>query len=119
MTRPLASSIGVFLVAAGITSVFFIDFCSLVYQCGCRSLWAGAATHCNIHLEGVRHCPWCAAGVLGQAAVYGGIVGAQGFISFRLPQIKLFSRSALAAAAFPVVGGMFALVFGFAHGYWG
>ena len=38
--------------AAAFTSVFFIDFCNLVYQCGCRSLWAGADAACNIHTHG-------------------------------------------------------------------
>ena len=36
-------SFGIFLVAAAVTSLFFINFCATVFQCGCQSLWGAAA----------------------------------------------------------------------------
>src|SRR5689334_23924999 len=38
-----------FGVAAAITSVFFINFCATVFQCGCAALWSGGDAHCNVH----------------------------------------------------------------------
>ena len=49
----------VFVAAAAVTSVFFINLCAAIFGCGCVSLWSGADAHCNIHLAGSRHCPWC------------------------------------------------------------
>ena len=36
-----------------------MNVCALLFQCGCRSWFTGAAAHCNIHQAGVKHCPWC------------------------------------------------------------
>ena len=38
-----------FGIAVLFMAVFFVDFCALVFQCGCRSLWNGISTYCNIH----------------------------------------------------------------------
>ncbi|HSE41259.1 MAG TPA: hypothetical protein VLH08_10895 [Acidobacteriota bacterium] len=40
-------------------SVFLLPLCGLVFQCGCTHLWAGADSHCNIHVPGKPDCPWC------------------------------------------------------------
>ena len=55
-------SLGIFLIAAAVTSIFFINFCATVFQCGCQSLWGAAAKMCNIHharMHGGKGCPWC------------------------------------------------------------
>jgi hypothetical protein len=108
--------LAVFLGAAALTSVLFINFCHLVFQCGCRSLWGGAADHCNIHTAGVPHCPWCTsdAGSVSFAA----IVLVQALIAFWPGGGGFPGRLAGAVAAFPVVGGICALVSGLVTGYW-
>jgi hypothetical protein len=108
----------VFAVAAIVTSIFFIDFCALVYQCGCRSLWAGADAQCNIHHAGVRHCPWCAIGLAGSVGIWAVIVAAQAGVAFWERNVPLIARAVLALATFPVVGGLLALATGVAMGYW-
>jgi hypothetical protein len=107
----------IFAAAATVTSVFFINFCDLVYQCGCESIWAGAADHCNIHDAESRHCPWCSIGNAGTFAVWATIVAAQAAVIFRL-RTDLLARAVLAMLAFPIVGGILALIMGWAQGYW-
>jgi hypothetical protein len=58
-----------FAVSFAATCVFFIDICDLIFDCGCRSLWAGADAMCNVHVANMRHCPFCARGVPGYAAI--------------------------------------------------
>ena len=70
-------------VAVMLTSVFFIDFCNFVYQCGCTHLWAGADMHCNIHHTGTNHCPWCSTGVAGSYSIYAAIALPQVLLAFR------------------------------------
>jgi hypothetical protein len=107
----------IFIVAATVTSVLFINFCNLVYQCGCESLWAGAAEHCNIHDAESRHCPWCSMGNAGAFGVWGTIVAAQGAVAFGL-RTGMVVRTALAVLTFPLVGGVLAALIGWAQGYW-
>ena len=106
----------IFAVAAGVSSVFFINFCGLVFQCGCTFLWAGADAHCNIHTPGVKHCPWCAMG-LGNT-IWGVMVVVQGIIAFGFRKLSLPIRAGLALAAFPIIGGVAAAIAGFSSGYW-
>jgi hypothetical protein len=40
-------------------SIFLLPLCGLIFQCGCTHLWAGADSHCNIHVKGQPDCPWC------------------------------------------------------------
>ena len=108
----------IFVICAAITSLLFIDFCDLIYQCGCESLWAGAADHCNIHDPDSRHCPWCSIGTGGAIAVWGTIVAAQAGVVFAWRGLAPASRAALALAAFPVTGGILAVIIGLAKGYW-
>jgi hypothetical protein len=108
----------VFLTAAAVTSLGFLSFCDLFYGCGCRAPWAGAADFCNIHVPGVRHCPWCSYGYLGGAIPYGAILIAQALVAFWPAALSLWLRLAGALIAFPVVGGVVAVIFGWLSGYW-
>ncbi|HYP09364.1 MAG TPA: hypothetical protein VER03_24275 [Bryobacteraceae bacterium] len=105
------------IAATVVTSVLFIDFCNLVYACGCRSLWAGADAMCNIHHAGAKHCPWCSIGLAGSVSVWLAIVGAQSLCALRAGGGWIL-RSALTFGAFPVVGGALAVALGVAQGYW-
>ena len=105
----------IFLGSGAVTSVFFINFCALVFRCGCHSLWAGASRACNIHLAGVHHCPWCAHN---SALAFAAMLGPQALISFGPAAWPWWKRLALALAAFPVFGGIAAVVYGVASGYW-
>jgi hypothetical protein len=105
----------IFLASAGVTCVFFINFCALVFACGCRFLWAGADRACNIHTAGVHHCPWCAHN---PSAAFLAMVVPQALISFRPAAWSWWMRLALALAAFPVFGGIAAAIYGVASGYW-
>ncbi len=104
-------------IAVVITCVLFINFCNLVFRCGCTWLWAGAADHCNIH-TGPKHCPWCAIGQNGQLAIWLSMVIPQVWIAFR-SRLGFVSRLAAAIAAFPVMGLVAAGITGWRHGYWG
>ncbi len=115
---PLRGRLFVFLVVAGVSGLFFIDFCDLIYQCGCRSLWDGAAAACNVHTPGNHHCPWCALGVWGGLLSFGPVVAAQALAAFLPSSIGLGSRLAAGLVAFPLVGGAAGLVLGWATGYW-
>jgi hypothetical protein len=108
----------IFLAGAVVTSVFFIDFCNLVYDCGCTHLWAGAAAHCNIHKAHPPHCPWCSIGMGGFASVYVAILAAQ-FVALRLTGAFSWPVRLLAVlAAFPAAAGVLAIVIGWQQGYW-
>jgi hypothetical protein len=116
--RVLAQGLAVFLATAAVTSMLFIDFCHLVFQCGCRSWWSGAAEACNIHIAGVPHCPWCTSGGFSGYLGYGAILIAQAAISFWPGSLTAVGRVLGSLAAFAVVGGIAALLAGLATGYW-
>jgi len=118
VNKALLGKTGIFFAAAIVTSVLFINFCNLVYQCGCKSLWAGAAEHCNIHNPQSRHCPWCNIGTLGSAGIYAGILAVQALVVFRWRGIGWWPRAIFALLAFPVTGAIFAFITGLAQGYW-
>lgn len=108
--------VAVFVVAATVSSVFFIDFCNLIYACGCKSLWAGAAESCNIHTHGAKHCPFCAIGTVGSYSVWGVIVVVQGLVAFS--RLDFVSTLLGSLAAFPVTAGVLAVALGLWMGYW-
>jgi len=110
-----AQGILIFILSATVTSVFFINFCAFVFQCGCHSLWAGAAAMCNIHREGVHHCPWCAHN---PAFAYAAMIVPQALISFWPARCSWKTRLVGALAAFPVFGGIAAIIYGTSSGYW-
>lgn len=112
-----AQSLAITGVAATISCVFIINLCATIYQCGCTFAWAGGNDHCNIHIAGAKHCPWCSIGNGGFAAVLGSIVATQAFAAFKLP-IGWPARLVAALAAFPLIGTIEALIIGWAKGYW-
>ncbi|MGH9614070.1 MAG: hypothetical protein ACRD4P_13425 [Bryobacteraceae bacterium] len=107
-----------FAIPAAITAVLLINFCALIFHCGCHSLWSGAGISCNIHMAGMRHCPWCTDGHLGHKVALTLIVAAQLLLAFFPRSIGLGYRWLLALAAFPVIGAAAAVAFGWAQGYW-
>jgi len=108
----------IFAAAATVTSVFFIDFCAAVFRCGCASLWSGAEAHCNIHLAGARHCPWCMNGPVASAVPWALIVAVQAAISFWPRPMHAGVRLVSAVASFPAAGALIAAAYGHSTGYW-
>jgi len=108
----------VFLISGGITSLFIIDLCNAIYRCGCRSLWAGASRYCNIHMAGMKHCPWCTIGTSGFALILALILGPQLALSFWPSRWPFPARLAVATLAFPAAGALVAVVAGWLAGYW-
>jgi len=108
----------IFGAAATVTSVFFINLCATIFQCGCQSLWSAADRFCNIHAAHGRHCPWCSFGAEGHAIVYGSMLLTQAVASFgpwfRTPILRL----AVALGAFPISGLVLAILFGWITQYW-
>lgn len=122
MPSPLFR-ISTFVIGAAISLLFFINFCDLVYQCGCRSFWNGAAEACNIHLADSRHCPWCSYGSWGLYLPASTILLGQAVLSFwpegaRRGIRQRLLRLLVVLLAFPVLGGLTALAFGLHSGYW-
>jgi hypothetical protein len=95
--------------------VFFINFCASVFRCGCRALWAGADAACNIHAAGPHHCPWCAHN---PSWAYLAMIVPQALISFWPSQHAWRLRLLAALVAFPFFGGIAAIIYGTASGYW-
>ena len=117
LVPPLRSRWLLAISAAVVTSVLFLDFCNLMYACGCRSWWAGADAMCNIHHADARHCPWCTIGLSGSFAVWLAIVGTQASFALRSGG-GWFVRSLTTFGTFPFLGGIIALAIGWAQGYW-
>ncbi len=113
-----AGRLGVFVPVAAVSGLLFINFCNLVYQCGCRSWWSGAAVSCNIHQAGVPHCPWCINGGMWGYTAFGVIVVVQAWLAFCNPGPGLLARLGLTLLAFPLLGGVIAVVVGWWTGYW-
>jgi hypothetical protein len=53
------------LVVLAVTSVLLYPLCHQVFRCGCRTMWGGAADHCNVNETEGPHCPWCESPRLG------------------------------------------------------
>jgi hypothetical protein len=103
------------VAAAAVTGAFVINFCAWIYKCGCRSWWAGAATYCNIHTPGMKHCPWCSYNF---GLVLAFILVPQFAISLWPTACQWRLRLAMAIAAFPVFGVVIAVIYGVVAGYW-
>ena len=113
-------SLGIFLIAAAVTSIFFINFCATVFQCGCQSLWGAAAKMCNIHharMHGGKGCPFCTFGSTGHAVIYGTMLATQAAFAF-MPRLIWEVRLVAALLAFPLSGAILAIVLGIWTGYW-
>ena len=117
-TTALFVKLAVFLAAAGTAAALFINACDVVYQCGCRSWWNGAAEACNIHAPESRHCPWCLEDGLGGYISFAAVILCQAAISFWPGKIAVGARLAGALLAFPVAAGLSGLLFGLLTGYW-
>jgi len=113
--QPLGGKCLIFLAGVVVSSVFFINFCAFVFQCGCQLLWSGADIACNIHRAGVRHCPWCE---YHSGWAYGAIVGSQAIVAFWPKRISWWIRGVGALSAFPLTGSLMALIYGIRAGYW-
>jgi len=101
------------------TAVFFINFCGWIFGCGCRSWWACASASCNIHMQGVKHCPWCLYDGQGFRVAFVLVVAAQAAIIIFAPgRMDGKYRFALALAALPLVGGAVAAIYGWVSHYW-
>jgi hypothetical protein len=105
-----------FGAAAGFTGIYFINWCHMVYQCGCTFLWAGYADHCNIHNAAPPHCPWCAHADFATIA-FVSTIGAQAFVSFWPGPLK-WLRVIAALAASPVTAAITGWLIGMYVGYW-
>ncbi|HUP22372.1 MAG TPA: hypothetical protein VNB06_05470 [Thermoanaerobaculia bacterium] len=108
----------VLVVAVGLSGAFLINLCDLVYACGCRSWWNGAAEACNIANADPPHCPWCTAGWWGLGLPLGAIAAAQAAVLLWPGRASLLARTLLAAAAFPAIGTAVAVLWGMIVGYW-
>ncbi len=108
-----------FALAAAIvlSSVLFIDVCGLVFGCGCRSLWAGAALACNIHQAAGPHCPWCAHPAAGGAVAFAAVALVQASILWGPGRSRLPLRFALALLSFPAVALLVGTIQGFLWDY--
>ena len=118
MRKPRKADWAAFAVSAAVTLVFFIDFCGLLFQCGCRSWWAGAAGLCNIHTAGVHHCPWCVMALGWQLATLSAILLSQAASVFLPGHWPWYVRLAAGLAAFPVSGAVLGAIAGIGFGYW-
>ncbi|MBL8179471.1 MAG: hypothetical protein JNK48_32630 [Bryobacterales bacterium] len=103
-------------VSVAFTCAFFINYCNLIYQCGCTFLWSGAAAHCNIH-HGPKHCPWCSIGD-GAYLVLLFLIVPQVVVSFWPRPWRWHMRLAAALLAFPIAGLIPAIALGIWQGYW-
>lgn len=102
--------------AAGFSGVFFINWCHMVYQCGCTFIWAGYADHCNIHNPAPPHCPWCAHADLATIA-FVSVIATQALVSFWPGPLKL-PRVAAAFGASPMTAAFTGWLIGIYVGYW-
>ena len=107
-----------FALAVIPTAAFSINFCAWIFGCGCRSWWAGASTNCNIHMQGAKHCPWCIYDGQGFRVAFVLILVAQAAITFLPGRLDLKYRFALALAAFPLIGAVVAVIYGWVSHYW-
>ncbi len=106
----------ILLIAATVTSLLFINYCDLIFRCGCTWLWAGADAHCNIHAPRGRHCPFCIKGY--GVGVWTVMVLAQAGVVYARTEWGWRVRLLLALLAFPITGTVLAVVLGLWTGYW-
>ncbi|MBI4905100.1 MAG: hypothetical protein HY820_15810 [Acidobacteria bacterium] len=105
------------LAAAAVTSVLFLNYCDLIYQCGCEGVWGALDRHCNIHSTG-RHCPVCMLSFGGQVGVWAMMVVPQVVVSYWRAAWNWRVRVALAITVFPVAGLLPTIGLGMWTGYW-
>jgi hypothetical protein len=116
--NTIAARLAGFGIACAATCILFLNFCNWVFRCGCASLWSGAADHCNIHMNGVHHCPFCAHGTPAYSVVLALILIPQFCFNWWLVRLNWFARLTVSLLAFPSVGLAIAAVMGWLDGYW-
>jgi hypothetical protein len=104
-------------VSVTATCAFFIDVCAWVFDCGCRSLWAGADIACNVHNVQPPHCPFCRHGIPGYTAVMAVVCLPQLAVSLRGPWSRM-TRLLACLALFPATMFAVGLLLGWVEGYW-
>lgn len=112
----LAIKVLILTVGIAFTAVFSINWCHMIYQCGCTFYWAGGAAQCNIHHATGPHCPWCS------DATYGGIAFAftlvvQTFVAF-WPGTVYWRNLLLTLLASPLAAAVAGVGIGIHAGYW-
>lgn len=112
------SKIAIALAAATITSVFFLNYCNAVFQCGCQGVWAQLDAHCNIHNPSGRHCPVCTLPIAGQVGIWAMMVIPQVLLAFAKNSWSTGKRLVLSVSAFPVLGLVPMVGLGLLMGYW-
>jgi hypothetical protein len=103
--------IGSLLAVAAITAVLLTPICDVLHRCGCRALWAGGESHCNVRLSQGPHCPWCEHRALGGAAaglVLGGQAGVYALAARRRGALVGAVAAILALPVASVAGGALA-----------
>jgi hypothetical protein len=109
----------IFAATAGLAGFFAIDFCNLIYRCGCQGVLGAGATHCNVHqAHAMKHCPWCTHGGVGFVFAMLPVFVGQGWLAFTQRPLGWITRLVGGWMLFPVLGGIAALLVGFAQGYW-
>lgn len=93
-----------FALTGGLSGLFLLDLCNWLFACGCRNWYAGAVTHCNIHLAHGPHCPWCSIGALGFWSLFAAMILAQALILWLPSRLTLPLRLLAALASFPLLG---------------
>jgi hypothetical protein len=106
-----------FAISFAVTCLFFINVCDLIFDCGCRSLWAGADAMCNVHLADSRHCPICSHGIVGYTVVMVAVTAPQLAVSAWLPA-AVSTRVIACLALFPAGMAVVGLLLGIYEGYW-
>ena len=103
-------------VWAATISVIY-NVCHLLFQCGCTFPWAGGADHCNIHVAGVPHCPWCSHGLGAFAGGLAPLLGVEALAVVRLRRQRVGVRLAAALVGFVVLAAASGLAWAIADGY--
>jgi hypothetical protein len=106
-----------FAISFTTTCLFFINVCDWIFDCGCRSLWAGADAMCNVHIAESRHCPICSHGIAGYAVVMTAVGLPQLAASFWL-STNMWARTVICLLLFPAGMVVVGVVAGIWDGYW-
>jgi len=106
-----------FAVSFAATCLFFINLCDWLFDCGCRSLWAGADAMCNIHIAESRHCPFCSHGIAGYAGVMAAVTAPQFAVSWWTAWSRP-TRTAVCLLLFPAGMIVVGVLAGLIGGYW-
>ncbi len=107
-----------FLVAFFLGSLFFVDWCGVLFQCGCHSLWSGASSLCNIHIGDGPHCPWCKHPLLGGGVAYSVMVLTQWLTASRFLRFRFAGRLLISLFASLLLTGIVGIIQGFVWKYW-